>query len=267
MPNKIYSRIGLTWLFLSASLLAADPAGAQAVKVKLGSSLSPPALHVLAPYVALERGLFKKQGLDVEIVEIAGDPNHTKALLAGELDAAVIIGGTSVMVSASKGAKIRAWLIPNPISPFHIVARKESAITLQGLVGKSVAVSGIGGYSYHVPRIVLERSGVDPDKVQYVSVGSPADRFRSVVAGKVDATMATLDEVAKLAQYPQIISLAEVPKVVPELPNNFSMAREEYIAKNPETIYKLTRALTEASRFIATNKAGFMAIAVRARTF
>src|SRR5262249_52113133 len=105
MPNKIYSRTGLTWLFLSASLLAADSAGAQAVKVKLGSSLSPPALHVLAPYVALERGLFKKQGLDVEIVEIAGDPNHTKALLAVELDAAVIIGGTSVMVSASKGAK------------------------------------------------------------------------------------------------------------------------------------------------------------------
>jgi len=69
--------------------------------------------------------------------------------------------------------------------------------------------------------------------------------------------------VAKLAQYPQIISLAEVPKVVPELPNNFSMAREEYIAKNPETIYKLTRALTEASRFIAANKAGFMAIAVK----
>ncbi len=62
MPNKIYSRTGVTWLFLFASLLAADPAGAQAVKVKLGSSLSPPALHVLAPYVALERGLFKKQG-------------------------------------------------------------------------------------------------------------------------------------------------------------------------------------------------------------
>ena len=263
MPKKIFSTMGSMWLFLLTSLLAADPADAQAVKVKLGSSLSPPALHVLAPYVALERGLFKKQGLDVEIVEIAGDPNHTKALLSGDLDAAVIIGGTAVMVSASKGAKIRAWLIPNPVSPFHIVARRESATTLQGLVGKSVAVSGIGGYSYHVPRIVLERSGVDPDKVQYVSVGSPADRFRSVVSGKVDATMATLDEVAKLAQYPQIISLAEVSKIVPELPNNFSMAREEYIAKNPETIYKLTRALTEASRFIATNKAGFMTIAVK----
>src|SRR5436305_5958640 len=222
MPNTIYSRTGVTWLFLSASLLAADPAGAQAVKVKLGSSLSPSALHVLAPYVALERGLFKKQGLDVEIVEIAGDPNHTKALLAGELDAAVIIGGTAVMVSASKGAKIRAWLIPNPISPFHIVARRESATTLQGLVGKSVGVSGVGGYSYHVPRIVLERSGVDPDKVQYVSVGSPADRFRSVVAGKVDETLATLDEVAKLMQDAEIISLAEVPKVVTELHNTFT---------------------------------------------
>ena len=263
MRNKINSKTGLTWLFLSAFLLAASPAGAQAVKVKLGSSLSPPGLHVLAPYVALERGLFKKYGLDVEIVEIPGDPTHTKALLAGELDASVIVGGTAVMVSASKGAKIRAWLIPNPVSPFHIVARREAATTLQGLMGKSVAVAGIGGFSYHVPRIVLERSGLDPDKVQYVAVGSPADRFRALLAGKVDATMVTLDEVAKLAQYPQLISVADVAKIAPELPNNFSMAREEYIAKNPETMYKLSKALIEASRFIAANKAGFITIAAK----
>ncbi len=263
MRNKNYSKTEVTWLFLLAVLLAGGPARAQAVKVKLGSSLSPPALHVLAPYVALERGLFKKYGLDVEIVEIPGDPTHTKALLAGELDASVIVGGTAVMVTASKGAKIRAWLIPNPVSPFHIVARREAATTLQGLVGKNMAVSGIGGYSYHVPRIVLERSGVDPDKVHYVTMGSPADRFRALVAGKVDAALATLNEVAKLGQYPQLISLADVAKIAPELPNNFSMAREEYIAKNPETMYKLTRALIEASRFIATNKAGFISIAAK----
>src|SRR5438093_5602006 len=100
MPNKIYSRTGVTWLFLFASLLAADPANAQAMKVKLGSSLSPPALHVLAPYVTLERGLFKKQDLDMEIVEIAEDPNHTKALLADELDTAVIIKSTAVIINA-----------------------------------------------------------------------------------------------------------------------------------------------------------------------
>ncbi len=74
MLNKSCSETGLTWLFLFAFLLSAYPARAQAVKVKLGSSLSPPALHVLAPYVALDRGLFKKYGLDVEIVEIAGGP-------------------------------------------------------------------------------------------------------------------------------------------------------------------------------------------------
>ena len=41
------------------------------------------------------------------------------------------------------------------------------------------------------------------------------------------------------------------------------MVREEYITKNPKTIYKLTRALTKTSRFIAANKAGFMAIAAK----
>jgi ABC-type nitrate/sulfonate/bicarbonate transport system substrate-binding protein len=55
-------------------LLAAGPAAGQAVKVKVGSALSPPSLDSITPYVALERGLFKKYGLDVEMVESAAAP-------------------------------------------------------------------------------------------------------------------------------------------------------------------------------------------------
>jgi len=236
------------------------PAWAQTVKVKMGSSLSPPAFDALTQYAAQQQGFFKKHGLEVELIEFRGDATSTKALLAGEVDIN-LMGSTASMVTASKGSKIRLWLVPQPVTPFSLVARKEAATTLQGLVGKNVAVSGIGAYSYHIPRMVLARNGIEPDKAKYIALGSPADRFKALLAGKIDATVVRTIEAAKLAQYPEIITLAQVSKVLPEIPDNFLMAREEYIAKNPETMYKLTRALIEANRWMAANKAGMIQMA------
>jgi NitT/TauT family transport system substrate-binding protein len=229
---------------------------AQTAKIKLGSSLSPPSLDSITPYVAIEKGFFKKNGVDVEVVEFRGDATHVKALLSGDIDLSINMGATEGMVAASKKAPIKLWVVANPITPYHFIARKEAGTTLQALVGKSIAVSGIGAISYHIPRIVLERSGIDPEKFKYVAVGSPADRFKAMVAGKVDATIVTNTEAAKLGNYPEIIDLVNVPKVVPEIPYEFGMAREDYIQKNAETLYKLTKAIIESNRWIAANKAG-----------
>jgi NitT/TauT family transport system substrate-binding protein len=257
--RRIAKSLALLLFATAAGILTAGRADAQ--KIKMGHSSSPPHIEEITPYVAIEKGFFKKYGLDVQMIEFRGDAIHTKALLSGDVDVTLNMGATSAIVSASQGAKIRLWVVTNPITPYHFVARKEAGTTLQALVGKSVAVSGIGAISYHIPRIVLERSGVDPEKLKYVAVGSPADRFRALVAGKIDATVVTLTETAKLANYPEIVDLVNVPKVVPEIPYDFGMAREDYIQKNADTMYKLAKATMEANRWIAANKAGTVEIA------
>jgi NitT/TauT family transport system substrate-binding protein len=251
----------LVVLFLSVlvSIVAAGRADAQ--KIKMGSSLSPPSIESISPYVAIEKGFFKKYGLDVEVTEFRGDAVHVKALLSGDIDLSINMGATEGIVSASKKAPIRLWVVANPITPYHFVARKEAGTTLQALVGKSVAVSGIGAISYHIPRMVLERSGIDPEKMKYVAVGSPADRFKALVAGKVDATVVTNTEVAKLAAFPEIVAIVNVPKLIPEIPYEFGMAREDYLQKNADTVQKLTKAIMEANRWIAANKAGTVEVA------
>ena len=260
MGTHLMRRLFLTGLGLC--LVAMPTLGdAQTAKIKLGSSLSPPSLDSITPYVAIEKGFFKKNGLEAEVVEFRGDATHVKALLSGEIDLSINMGATEGMVSASKKAPIKLWVVANPITPYHFVARKEAGTTLKALIGKNIAVSGIGAISYHIPRIVLERSGIDPDKFKYVAVGSPADRFKALVAGKVDATVVTNTEAAKLANYPDIIDIVNVPKVVPEIPYEFGMAREDYIAKNADTIYKLTKAIIESNRWIAANKAGTVEVA------
>ena len=248
----------LVLLLLAAAAL---PAGAEAQKIKLGSSLSPPSLESISPYVAIEKGFFKKNGVDVEVVEFRGDATHVKALLSGDIDASINMGATEAMVTASKKAPIKLWVVANPITPYYLIARKEAGTTLQALVGKNVAVSGIGAISYHIPRIVFERSGIDPEKFKYVAVGSPADRFKAMVAGKVDVTVVTTTEVAKLDKYPDIIPLVNVPKVVPEIPYEFGMAKEDFITKNADAIQKMAKSIIEANRWIATNKAGTIEVA------
>ena len=246
---------------LALVLAMAGRGEAQMIKIKMGSSLSPPSIDSVTPYVAIEKGFFKKYGLDVQMLEFRGDATHTKALLSGEIDVSINTGATSGIVSASKGARISLWVVPQPVTPYHFVARKEAGTTLKALVGKSVAVSGIGAISYHIPRIVLERRGIDPEKFKYVAVGSPADRFKALVAGKIDATVVTNTEAAKLAGYPEIVNLVNVPKVVPEIPYEFGMAKDEYIQKNADTLYKLAKAIIEANRWIAANKSGTVEVA------
>ena len=148
------SRVAVVLGFLLAVpvvLAPARPAGAQAVKVKVGSALSPPSLDSITPYVALERGLFRQVGLDVQIVEFRGSPTTLKALLAGEVDVSINMGGTDAIVAASKGAKIRLFVVPQPVTAYHFVARREAGTSLEALVGKTVAVSGVGAISYHIP--------------------------------------------------------------------------------------------------------------------
>lgn len=252
----------LSWVVVGFGVLFCPSIGdAQGAKIKLGSSLSPPSLESITPYVAIEKGFFKKYGLDVEVVEFRGDNTHVKALLSGDIDMSINMGATEGIVGAAKKVPIKLWVVANPITPYHLIARREAGTTLQALVGKSVAVSGIGAISYHIPRIVMERSGVDPEKFKYVVVGSPADRFKAIVAGKVDVTVVTNTEVAKLGSYPEIIDLVNVPKVVPEIPYEFGMAKNDYIQKNQDTIYKLAKAIIESNRWIAANKAGTVEVA------
>ena len=251
-------------LCLVLILSLAAPVAAQNVKLKLGAASSPPILDTITPYVGVEKGFFKRYGLDAEIVEFRGDVVATKALLSNDIDVLLNVGATSAIVSAAQGAKVRAWLVPHPVTPYHFVARKDSSGgTIRGLVGKTVAVSGIGAVSYHIPRIILEKNGIDPDKVNYVVAGSNADRFRAMISGKADAAMVSTIEAAKLDGFPELVNLGVVAKAVPEIPFIFSMAREDYIQKNSETMYRLTKATIETLRWIAVNKAGTVDVAAK----
>ena len=74
MNGKLSLRfLAVIFVLGSSILLRADPVAAQAGKIKMANGSSPPILDSITPYVAVEAGIFKKYGLDVEMVEFRGD--------------------------------------------------------------------------------------------------------------------------------------------------------------------------------------------------
>ena len=142
-----------------------------------------------AVWVAKERGLFKKHGLDVQYILMPRSPLAVAALVAGEIDVAVIgpghlvnaaTGGTDVIGIANFAQKLDYRLNTRPE-----VKKKEE------LRGKRIAISGPGSTSHLVSLLALQHLAVDPNgaKIAFLTIpGTEINRRLALESGSVDAT-------------------------------------------------------------------------------
>ncbi len=83
--------------------------------------------------------------------------------------------------------KVIAVLIDSP--PYAFIARPEIA-TMKALKGKTVGIGVYGSSNDIIARMMLERSGIDPDKeTKLVAFGSDGARFAALKEGLVEAAI------------------------------------------------------------------------------
>jgi NitT/TauT family transport system substrate-binding protein len=166
-------------------------------------------------FMAIEKGYFKKHGLDVEFVQLRGDADVVRALLADQLNSAEFSPGPS-MVANDRGANI--VLIGSSMSgfPYALYARKDIK-SWEELKGKTFGVSAPGSTPDLIAREMLRRKGVDPNSINIAAVGGTTARVQALAGGKIDATAASseyLPEQEKLG----IRALGLARDIVPEWP-------------------------------------------------
>ena len=154
--------------------------------IKYGAPTATPDITTVGVYFALENGYFKRDGLDVQVTRYQGSPVAVRALLSGDADV-VETGGDTALLAMEGGAKIDILLSPVARSTDVVVAKAPIA-SIADLKGKSFAVSAPGSPGDVLGRLLLQKNGVDPGQVQFVGLGSPADRVRALLGGKVDST-------------------------------------------------------------------------------
>jgi NitT/TauT family transport system substrate-binding protein len=136
-------------------------------------------------FVARDAGLFKKQGLDVELIQMAG-PLPIAALSAGEID--YLTGYTTGLVAASQGAPLKGVLVTLKKPPFYIVS-EPSIQKPEDLAGKRFAVDRIGSLQHLVARVFLKTKGMNPEKIIFTQTGSVSNTVTSLSQGAVSAAL------------------------------------------------------------------------------
>ena len=157
---------------------------AQAQLVKLKAAYSSESSWSLATWVAYDAELFKKYGLDVDLVLIRSAATITAALIAGETPM-IQLGGNGTIQAALQGADTVNVQTLVPIIPQSLVVSADIKST-EDLKGKRLGVSRFGALSDLVIRHYLRKFGLDPAKdVTIVQVGGIPELLAAMKAGAI----------------------------------------------------------------------------------
>ena len=171
---------------LLVALLGPASSGAQ-IKSNFASSITSESMSAM--WVARERGLFKKHGLEMQYVVIPRSPLAVAALIAGEIDAA-IIGPGHLISAGSTGADLIGVANFFQKLDYRLNARPEIKKP-EDLRGKRIAISGPGSTSHLVSMLALQGLNVDPIQAKIILLtipGTEMNRRLALETGGVDAT-------------------------------------------------------------------------------
>src|SRR6185312_5416549 len=232
-----------------AALVGAPAHGQPVTELTYAYAVSSPSLITEPLYAAERNGDIAKQGIKVDVKWLQGDSLALRAVLSNEVDVAWV-GTAAALQAIAKGAKIKIIYAPVPKSSNVILAQKDVG-TIAGLKGRSIAVSTVGAISYHIPRIIMARAGVDPGSATYVALGSTATRFQALIAKKVDAGMVDLIQAAEAEQrYPYLHTVASVADKIPDLHFISVIASEKTIATKGEALQRLLRSEMAGMKYV-----------------
>src|SRR5919108_4103410 len=161
-------------------------ASAQLTKLTIGSNtLSGSGLPA---WIAKDAGIFRKNGLDVQIVYFRGGTITAMALVARETPISQLTG-PPVVSAGLKGADAVMIAGGNVVSEYWLMSRPEIKAAEQ-LKGGSVAIATFGGQADFISRIALQKLGLTSGKdVAIVQVGTVPERLSALQSGKVQAAM------------------------------------------------------------------------------
>jgi NitT/TauT family transport system substrate-binding protein len=203
-------------------------------------------------WLALSLGYFQKAGVNVQLVKVQQTPSAIAALRSGEGEMANV--GTDVVLQllGRDQMDVRGVISPDKALPFAIVAKK-GITTPKDLEGKTFGVARVGSVDYETSRVVLAKLGVAVDKLQYLSIGQPAVRMQSLLAGQIDATAVSIGTYASVADKSGIgvvVDQNDFFKAAPFV-TKINIVTTDVAKARPKDVGAVVRALIMASRDFA----------------
>jgi NitT/TauT family transport system substrate-binding protein len=205
-------------------------------------------------YIAEEKRLYQKYGLDTDLVFIPTSTTNVATLVAGSVKVGNISGGSIANAVVGGASLVAVGCFINTL-PYELIVH-ESIRTPQQLKGKSVGISRIGSSSDVAARVLIKGLGLEPDKdVAIIQVGGSGERAAAFATGRIAAFPSPpgVIHLTKGMASRTLITTADFPKSYP-FPYVCPTTARSYLGTNRDTIKRLLMALIEATHFFKTRK-------------
>ena len=189
-------------LFSSSASLALD-------KIRIGLS-SVSALHG-AVWVAQEKGLFRKHGIEPEVIVVGGaSAGGVSALIAGDVQ--FLSGAGEAVINANlRGADVIMVASVLNKGVQRLIAHAQFSAPAD-LKGRKIGITRFGTASHLVLQMMMRKWGMGPGDIQVIQVGSSPAMLASMEKGGIDAAVLTMPSifVAEERGYRVLADLADM---------------------------------------------------------
>jgi NitT/TauT family transport system substrate-binding protein len=250
--------------FIAVAVLLAITSGVRAQNLEKTTVAIPAVSFAFtADYVAEDAGLYKQNGLDVEIKFLAGNAGFN-AMVSGAVDFA-FSSGTNLDRAAARGQRMLAIANMNNLPPWDVVIRKSIADAahfdakaplaerVKILKGRTLVVDGIGSAAHSFLRVLAMAGGVDPDSIT-VSALQPQEMLAAYQRGQIDGISLGPPWPQTLEQDGGVVVVASGingdPAWLTPIGSSTVITRPQFCAEHRSVCEKMGRALAAASRFV-----------------
>jgi len=202
--------------------------------------------------VMRKSGLFKKNGLDVDLVYIQGSPILTAAMVSGQVPLS-FIGGGAIVASAVGGADT-VYLACGINTLYWRMFSTPDVKTVADLKGKKIGLTAMGSQEDAVTRYLLKEHGLVPDRdVAIVAVGSAPNRLAALSKGIINAsTFIPPQDIA--AEKLGLRELIDMSKLGLYNPGSCFASTRTYAKTHRDTVMRVMKTFVEGLRYYKDNR-------------
>ncbi len=233
------------WLVITVFVLVAEAQAAGPLLIAYGGHNE----TMIPLWVGIEKGIFRKYGVDPRVVQTRAGPIMMATLASGGVPLVWAAPGSALSTAVS-GFKLTCFAAGNNRMPRELIVRK-GIDSLEDLRGKSFGVQSIGGGFWLATMAALDALGIDPEKYKLNMrvLGDTGTVTQALMTGNVDA-MVVPYSYGDMAKRAGARSLADIGSIKFVFHATVMCVPKDTTVINMETTINLTKGLIETLAFI-----------------
>jgi ABC-type nitrate/sulfonate/bicarbonate transport system substrate-binding protein len=242
----------LLMAMLALAGLGATPVAAESLRAGTPAGAN---FTFLPLRIGVDRGAFKKYGLDITVTDFGGGAKLQQAFVAGGVDVAVSAGTDMAFIAKGAPERAVASMGSRPMLGL-VVAYDSPAKTVDDLKGKKVGVTTVGSLTEWLMHRLMQQKGWGPSDVTLLPIGSEISaNIALLTTGQVDAVVSPPSLGYQLAQSKRGRVLVPVISPGADFVAEAIYASNALIRDNPDAVRRFLKAWFENMAWMQTHKA------------